>query len=214
MSNETVFFILAAALVVIAVVVSFAGLRFQKFPTNRALLVGGTLGVVVLVLATTTFAWRNAEDEQAHHEAELAEAAAENESQGDTIEADEEEGSDAGSATTSTSTTETGTSTTETTTTAGDPVEGGELFNSQGCSGCHTLQAAGSTGTTGPDLDGALAGQTPEFIKTSIVDPNAVIAKGYPPDVMPQNFGDTLSAEQIDSLVAYLVQSTSGGGSQ
>jgi cytochrome c oxidase subunit 2 len=167
----------------------------------------------VLVVATTTFAWRNGEDEQAHKAAELAEAAAENEEAGNTIEADEEEGSDAPDTSTETSTSTTASTTERATTTAGDPAEGEQLFNSQGCSGCHTLAAAGSSGTTGPDLDGALADQTPEMIKTSIIDPNDDIAQGYPPDVMPQNFGDTLSASQIDSLVAYLVESTSAGGS-
>ena len=44
-----------------------------------------------------------------------------------------------------------------------------------------TLAAAGSTGTTGPGLDGALKGKSPEFIMASIVDPNKTIAKGYPP---------------------------------
>jgi mono/diheme cytochrome c family protein len=209
MSNETVFFILAGALVLVAVVASFVGLRLQKFPASRALLVGGTLAVALLVVATTTFAWRNAEDEQAHMEAELAEAATENADEGDTIEADEEEGSNTPETSTTASTT--GSTTEQTTTVAGDPAEGAELFNSQGCSGCHTLAAAESTGTTGPNLDGALADQTPEMIKTSIVDPNDDIAQGYPPDVMPQNFGDTLSESQIDSLVAYLVDSTSGG---
>jgi cytochrome c oxidase subunit 2 len=120
--------------------------------------------------------------------------------------ADEEAGSQEGLSTTSTSTT----STNGTTTTAGNPQEGAQLFNSQGCSGCHTLAAAGSSGTTGPNLDGALKGQTPDFIKTSIIDPNDEIAQGYPPDVMPQNFEDVMSPEQIDSLVAYLVESTSG----
>ncbi len=35
MSNQTVFFILGISLVVVALVVSFAGLRFQKFPPSR-----------------------------------------------------------------------------------------------------------------------------------------------------------------------------------
>ena len=52
------------------------------------------------------------------------------------------------------------------------------MFESQGCTGCHTLAAAGSTGTTGPDLDGALKGKSTAFIKESIVDPNAEIAEG------------------------------------
>ncbi len=86
------------------------------------------------------------------------------------------------------------------------------MFSSAGCSGCHTLAAAGSSGTTGPDLDGALKGQSPAFIETSIVDPNQSIAKGYPPDVMPQNFGDTLSPEDLDALVQYLGASTGGQG--
>ena len=204
MSNETLFFILGISLVVVALVVSFAGLRFKNFPPSRIALIGGVGFVVLLVAATAVFAWRNGEDEKADRADELAATASQNESSGNTTEAGEEEGSNAGTTTATSTTTSGGT------TTAGNPQEGGQLFNEQGCSGCHTLAAAGSSGTTGPNLDGALKGKTPDFIKTSIIDPNADIAQGYPPDVMPQNFGDTLSEEQIDSLVAYLVQSTSG----
>ena len=202
--NDTVFYVLGISLVVVALVVSFVGLRFDKFPGTRGLLIGGTLAIAVLVGATMTFAWRNAADEQATREAELSEDVTTNEQSGDTAEADEEEGSGATTSTTATSTTTTAA------TGGGSPQEGAQLFESQGCSGCHTLAAAGSTGTTGPDLDGALKGESAAFIKTSIVDPNAQIAKGYPPNVMPQTFGD-LPPDQIDSLVAYLVQSTSGG---
>ncbi|MDX6689945.1 MAG: hypothetical protein QOG15_1402 [Solirubrobacteraceae bacterium] len=35
----------------------------------------------------------------------------------------------------------------------GDPVAGKRLFSSSGCAGCHTFAAAGSKGTTGPNLD-------------------------------------------------------------
>ena len=206
--NETVFYVLGIALVVVALVVSFLGLRFNKFPTSRALLVGGTVAVAVLVGATMVFAWRNAADEQHHREAELAEDTAANEQAGDTAEADEEAGSGAAE---ETSTTQSST-TTQAATETGDPEEGAQLFESQGCSGCHTLAAAGSTATTGPDLDGALKGESADFIKTSIVDPNKTVAKGYPPNVMPQTFGD-LPEDEINSLVAYLVQST-GGSSQ
>ena len=61
--------------------------------------------------------------------------------------------------------------------------------------------AAGTTGTVGPDLgnisaDAKAAGQSlPDFIRESIVDPNKYIAKGYPPNVMPGNFGSTLSKQ-------------------
>lgn len=72
------------------------------------------------------------------------------------------------------------------------------------CGACHTLADAGTTGTTGPDLDRVLPGMSDEQIRTDIVDPNADIAPGYPADVMPPNFGETLSAQQLDGLVAYL----------
>jgi cytochrome c oxidase subunit 2 len=72
------------------------------------------------------------------------------------------------------------------------------------CGTCHTLADAATTGTTGPDLDKVLKGKDAAFIKQSIVDPNAVIAPGYQPDIMPPNFGDTLSAQQVDALVQYL----------
>ena len=67
--------------------------------------------------------------------------------------------------TTETETTETETTTTETTTTEtgggtpteGDPVAGKAVFlGASGCTGCHTLADAGSTGTVGPNLDDAM----------------------------------------------------------
>jgi cytochrome c oxidase subunit 2 len=201
--NQTVFFVLGISLVAVALIVSFVGLRFDKFPPSRGILIGGVIAIAVLVGATMTFAWRNAADEKADRVAELNQDVSTNEQAGNTAEADEEEGSGATTSTTESSPTST------TASTGGSAQEGAQLFESQGCSGCHTLAAAGSAGTTGPDLDGALKGESAAFIKTSIVDPNAQIAKGYPPNVMPQTFG-ALPPDQIDSLVAYLVQSTSG----
>jgi cytochrome c553 len=43
---------------------------------------------------------------------------------------------------------------------AGDAVAGKKLFSAHGCGGCHTFAAAGSSGTTGPDLDAALPSPT------------------------------------------------------
>ena len=198
--NHTAFFVLGLALVAIALVVSIVGLKFDKFPTSRLVLIGGTVGVAVLVAATMTFAWRNAEDEQDKHETELAEDTAANEAEGNTAEADEEEGS---GGTESTSTT--------TTSTSASSVDGAEVFATAGCTGCHTLADAGSTATTGPDLDGVLKGKDTAFIKTSIIDPNDDVEKGYPPNVMPQSYGSDLSPEELDALVSYLQQATSGG---
>src|SRR5215469_6193184 len=64
-------------------------------------------------------------------------------------------------------------------------------FNSNGCSGCHTLTAAHATGTIGPDLDKLVsyAQQAHQplaaFVHTSIVDPNAYVQPGYPNSIMP-----------------------------
>jgi cytochrome c oxidase subunit 2 len=88
---------------------------------------------------------------------------------------------------------------------------GKALFASAGCNGCHTLKDAGATGTTGPDLDNVLKGKDPAFIKTSIVNPNAVIAPGFSAGIMPQNFATTLSGAEIDALVKYLSDVTKGG---
>jgi cytochrome c oxidase subunit 2 len=71
--------------------------------------------------------------------------------------------------------------------------------------------AQGKTAEVGPDLDNVLAGKNADFIRTSIVDPNAEIAPGFQPNVMPGNFGESLSQQQLDSLVEYLLD-TAGKG--
>ena len=111
--------------------------------------------------------------------------------------------------------TETSGTTTETTTTSeapppaapqGDPAAGKSLFAAQGCASCHTFGPAGSNGTVGPDLDKALQGKDAAFVHESIVDPNKEIASGYQPNIMPGNFGQSLSPKQVDDLVAFLTQ--------
>ncbi len=88
---------------------------------------------------------------------------------------------------------------------------GAQVFASNGCGGCHTLAEAKSGGVTGPNLDEVLPGQSAATVHEDVVDPNKVIAKGYPPNVMPANYGDTLSPKELDDLVQYLIESTSGG---
>src|ERR671933_587546 len=46
------------------------------------------------------------------------------------------------------------------------------------CGACHTLSEAGTTGTTGPNLDQVLKGKDEAFIKESIEKPDAEIAPG------------------------------------
>ena len=109
--------------------------------------------------------------------------------------------------------------TTTTATTAPAPSGGGAnlaagktAFTANGCVACHTLTAAGATGKIGPDLD-KLKGYAQkagmpldQFIRESIIKPNAYVEKGYPPGVMPQNFG-SLPKSTLDALVAFLAAS-------
>ena len=93
---------------------------------------------------------------------------------------------------------------------------GAAIFKNNGCASCHTLAAAGASGTIGPDLDklpaeAQQAGQPLQaFVSTSITDPNAYVQPGYPKNVMPQTFGKALSKQQLDSLVTYLISSSKG----
>ena len=85
------------------------------------------------------------------------------------------------------------------------------------CGSCHTLAAAGTTGTVGPNLDTRLKsdcaspnsqnirGNTLEkCIETAIVRPYAYIPAGYAAGIMPNTFGKTLSPTQIQALVLFL----------
>ena len=80
----------------------------------------------------------------------------------------------------------------------GDATAGKALFASQGCGGCHTLAAAGSGGNVGPNLDQS---------KPSLEKIVTRVTEGKSP--MPA-FGDTLTAQQIADVAAYVNQSTGG----
>jgi mono/diheme cytochrome c family protein len=95
---------------------------------------------------------------------------------------------------------------------------GKEVFTGVGgCASCHTLAAAGATGTTGPNLDTKLKadcasaasikvrGKTlQECISKAITDPYAYLPAGYSAGVMPSNFGTRLKANEITALVNFL----------
>jgi cytochrome c551/c552 len=99
----------------------------------------------------------------------------------------------------------------------GDATAGKAVFASNGCGSCHTLSAAGATGTIGPDLDKTVTGDAQKanmplaaFIKQSITDPAAFTASGGPWSTpMPTTFGSSLSPTQIDDLVALIESSQS-----
>jgi cytochrome c551/c552 len=102
-------------------------------------------------------------------------------------------------------------------TTSQNPSTSGEaVFKNNQCGACHKLTAAGTSATTGPDLDKlpqwAQQAKQPlaSFIRTSIVDPNAYVQPGYPKNVMPETF-KSLPKQQLDALVQYLIQSSKKG---
>ena len=89
---------------------------------------------------------------------------------------------------------------------------GETLFAEQGCGGCHALDKAGADAQVGPPLEPASlqssadgAGQPlAAFVEESIVDPDAAVAEGYQPGVMPGDYVERMSQEQVDALVEYL----------
>jgi nitric oxide reductase subunit C len=112
------------------------------------------------------------------------------------------------------------------TTTGGNAANGQALFSQSilggnaGCATCHSLEAGKAL--VGPSMAGIAtrAGSTvpgesaEQYIRQSIMDTNAFLAKGCNAadpeapclaNLMPQNWPEKLSAQEIDDLVAYLL---------
>ncbi len=85
---------------------------------------------------------------------------------------------------------------------------GKAVFTTSGCGACHAFEPAGTNAEVGPNLNQIDPGGQPleDFVRESIVDPNAKIAPGYQPNVMPGTFESSLSDEQLNALVQYLVE--------
>jgi mono/diheme cytochrome c family protein len=81
----------------------------------------------------------------------------------------------------------------------GDAEAGAAVFQEGGCGGCHALEAAGASGTVGPNLDES----KPDF---ALVVERVTNGQG----VMPA-FGDQFDEKQIADVAAYVVESTGGG---
>jgi mono/diheme cytochrome c family protein len=82
----------------------------------------------------------------------------------------------------------------------GNATAGKAVYEANGCGGCHALEAAGSSGNVGPNLDSA----KPDF---ELVVDRVTNGKG----VMP-SFGGELSEQEIKNVAAFVVESTSGSG--
>ncbi|HET6867426.1 MAG TPA: c-type cytochrome [Solirubrobacteraceae bacterium] len=97
------------------------------------------------------------------------------------------------------------------------PAVGKTIFTGVGgCGGCHTLSAAATTGTVGPNLNTlkqacatpasqqARGATLQKCIETAITDPYKYLPAGYKAGIMPDTFSKTLSPSQIQALVAFL----------
>jgi cytochrome c oxidase subunit 2 len=82
---------------------------------------------------------------------------------------------------------------------------------------CHTTGGAAGVGPTWKGLagsqhqlaDGSTVTADDAYLRESILQPNAKIAKGCltgncTPNIMPSTFGDKLTAEQVDQIIEYI----------
>lgn len=96
-----------------------------------------------------------------------------------------------------------------------DPLAEGQRLFAIWCSGCHTTIIDGAT-ALGPSLAGiaTTAAANPdglsaaEWLMRETVNPNLVVTPGYAPGLMPADYGQRLSPEQLDALVAYMLTFT------
>ena len=101
----------------------------------------------------------------------------------------------------------------------GNVANGEKLFNqttigsnsAPGCITCHSLEpGVVLVGPSHSDIairaETAVPGMSAEeYIRQSILEPNAHITEGYAEGVMYQNFGEELTNSQINDLVAFML---------
>jgi cytochrome c2 len=108
----------------------------------------------------------------------------------------------------------------------GDAAAGQKIFQQAtlgkdkvlGCATCHSVEP--DKKLVGPSLagiatDAANTVKEPDYkgqaktaqdwLRESIINPNADVAEGFQPNLMPQNLKDELSSQEINSLIAYLM---------
>ena len=73
------------------------------------------------------------------------------------------------------------------------------------CAACHTM--LGTQSPVGPELDAVGARLSAEEIRESVIDPEAVIAEGFAPGLMPADFADRMTIRELEILVKFLADS-------
>jgi mono/diheme cytochrome c family protein len=178
--NEIALAVVGGAFILFALVSSFVlPARYPDFPGRHVgwYVAAGILFFVAMISAVLVF---GVEKKEAAKPGETTTAAA----------------TTAGATTTTPAATTTASTTATATAVQGDPVAGKSVFASAGCSGCHTLKAAGASGTVGPNLDQV----KPSYDK--IVHQVEVGGGAMPP------FKGTLTPKQIQDVAAFVFAST------
>ena len=91
----------------------------------------------------------------------------------------------------------------------GDPVRGEEVYNSQGCVGCHTTDGSARLGPSWKGIygsqeeleDGSFVTVDDDYIRRSILEPGAQIVKGYT-DISMTLLDPT--EDDIDDIIAFM----------
>jgi cytochrome c2 len=88
----------------------------------------------------------------------------------------------------------------------GDAKAGEGVFAGKGtCIACHKAGKF-TAGAVGPDLSQIAKIQTPDYIMKKILDPRGMgTVAGFPPGVMPPDFGTRLTSKEYMDLVAFLL---------
>jgi mono/diheme cytochrome c family protein len=88
----------------------------------------------------------------------------------------------------------------------GDTKAGKAVFSGKGgCLACHKAKDIPGT-PVGPDLSQIAKIQTPDYIMKKVLDPKGMgTVAGFPPGVMPQTFGQVLTAKEYVDLVSFLL---------
>lgn len=99
-----------------------------------------------------------------------------------------------------------------------NPDNGSQIALARGCVGCHGLDPAVTmTGPTwyhvGDTAVSRVPGESPAlYIYHSIVNPSSFVVPNYPNGVMPANYGEQLSKQELADLIAYLLQQNAANG--
>ncbi|RMF91466.1 MAG: cytochrome c oxidase subunit II [Nitrospinota bacterium] len=89
--------------------------------------------------------------------------------------------------------------------------EGKKTAQQFGCLGCHSIDGSRLVGPSWKGLfgrkttlqDGTTLQADEEYIRRSILEPDAQVVQGFP-NVMPKTFKDQLSPEQLQAIIAYI----------